>query len=175
MSWEEDFLMRRVGEITSVLKGLDMLEECANCTTLYAADLDACPNCGHPKGEPKSRAMEGERPTPLGGVESTAGANALPPQTVHGGANPNAVVEAESDDTESVTPDADDTAGEPDADAPQETLKGEPASYEEANVETLRAELTEERRVFVPSGQRKADLIRLLRENDRDRAAEQQG
>lgn len=165
MSWEEDFLMRRVGEITSALKGLDMLEECANCTTLYAADLDACPNCGHPKGEPKSRAMEGERPTPLGGVESTAGANALPPATVHGGADPNAVVaEAEAEEAE-----------ESDDEQPQETIDGEPASYEDSNVETLRAEVKRRESVFVPSSANKAVLIDALRKDDRDQAAKSEG
>ena len=174
MSWEEDFLMRRVGEITSALKGLEVLEECANCTTLYAADLDACPNCGHPKGEPKSRAMEGERPTPFGGVESTAGANALPPTTVHGGADPNAVIAAaeESEQGDSGS----DGNGDPDGDEqPQETIDGEPASYEDSNVETLRAEVKRRESVFVPSSANKAVLIDALRKDDRDQAAKSEG
>jgi len=166
VSWEEDFLMRRVGEITSALKGLDVLEECEDCTTLYAADLDACPNCGHPKGEPKSRAMEGERPTPLGGVESTAGANALPPATVHGGADPNAVVAAaEAEEAEA-------SDGDPgDDERPQETVNGEPKSYKDSNVETLRAEVKRRESVFVPSNASKAVLIDALRKDDRDQAA----
>lgn len=155
MSWEEDYLMRRVNELTAAMKGAGMLEECANCTTLFAADLDECPNCGHPKGEPQSEAMRvGDRPTPLGGVESTAGANALPPATVHGGADPNAITESE---------------------APEETLDGEPASYEDSNVEQLQAEL-KRREVFVPSDRRKKnDLVELLRQSDRDSAAKSQG
>lgn len=48
MSWEEDYLMRRVGELTAILKGHEMLNECAECTTLFAADLDVCPNCQTP-------------------------------------------------------------------------------------------------------------------------------
>ncbi len=176
MSWEEDYLMRRVGELTAALKEANVLEECANCTTLYAADLNDCPNCGHPKGEPKSRALSGPRPTPLG-VESTAGANALPPQTVHGGANPNAVTaeaeEREQDDESGEDSAADDTADDGRA---QETIDGEPRPYEESNVETLRAEIKrrrdEGRSIFVPSGANKDALISALRSDDRARAGQ---
>lgn len=188
MSWEEDYLMRRVGELTAVLKELDMLEECASCTTLFAADLDECPNCGHPKGEPKSPAMTGDRPTPLGGVESTAGANALPPQTVHGGADPNAVREA-AERREQERSDGDDggekTDGVPDsrpatadaAGAPEETIDSEPKRYEEANVETLRAEVkrrrdNDNRLILVSSSAKKPELIDALRKDDRARAEE---
>lgn len=155
MSWEEDFLMRRVGEIVTALKGVGVLHECESCTTLYADDLDTCPNCGHEKGEPCSEAMSGTRPTPLG-VESTAGANALPPETVHGGADPN-VVHARFDNT------GEGSGAE--AEESGETIDGQPATYDSANVETLRGEL-DRRGVFVPGGTRKADLVGMLREHD---------
>ena len=161
MSWEEDFLMRRVGEITNALKGAGMLEECGSCTTLYAAELDECPNCGHPKGEPRPEAMSGERPTPLG-VESTAGANALPAETVHGGADPNAVM-AQGEDS-----------GEPDAGDDEDTADGtgpEVNDYADRNVEQLKQELSD-RNVFYPGSAKRADLVALLQEDDRTRAAE---
>lgn len=165
MSWEEDYLLRRVDEITAALKGADVLEECDQCTTLYAADLDKCPNCGKPKGEAPDPAVATPRPTPLG-VESTAGANALPAATVHGGADPNEVTQGGD-----VEPDDGDDGGEKtDGAVPEETINGEPATYEDANVETLRAELNA-RGVFVPSsGVKKVDLVELLRKNDRERA-----
>lgn len=53
MSWEEDFLMKRIGDVVKVLKGADMLDECAACHTLFAVGIEKCPNCGHPAGEPK--------------------------------------------------------------------------------------------------------------------------
>lgn len=168
MSWEEDYLLRRVGEITAALKEADVLDECAQCTTLFAAELDKCPNCGHPKGEKPDPAVATPRPTPLG-VESTSGANALPAATVHGGADAN---EATRRSEESEQSDDTDDGDAPEPDAPPETINGKPASYTAANVETLRAELTTERKVFVPSGQKKADLVRLLREDDKRRATD---
>lgn len=151
MSWEEDYLLRRVGELTAALKGAGMLEECAQCTTLFAADLDTCPNCGHEKGEPADPAVATPRPTPLG-VESTAGANALPAATVHGGADPNAELSDGDEGTEE--------SGE--------TIDGQPAAYDSANVETLRAEL-DRRGTFVPGGTRKAELVGMLRDSDQAR------
>lgn len=152
MSWEEDFLMRRVGEITNALKGAGMLEECESCTTLYAADLDECPNCGHPKGDPRPESMSGERPTPLG-VESTAGANALPAETVHGGADPNAI-----------------RAQDEDADEADGTEDGEPVNdYADRNVEQLKQEL-KDRNVFYPGSAKRPELVALLQENDRTQA-----
>ena len=154
MSWEEDYLMRRVGEIVDALKGAGVLNECGSCTTMYAADLDVCPNCGHPKDEPPPESMSGERPTPLG-VESTAGANALPAETVHGGADPNAI-----------------TAQDEATDEGDGTEDGEPVNdYADRNVEQLRQEL-KDRNVFYPGNAKRSDLVALLQENDRTRAAE---
>lgn len=49
-----------------------------------------------------------------------------------------------------------------------ETIDGQPAAYDSANVETLRAEL-DRRGTFVPGGTRKAELVGMLRENDQAR------
>lgn len=54
MSYEEDFLMRRVREISDALKEKGVLEECSGidgCGTAYAVGLKACPNCGKPLEE----------------------------------------------------------------------------------------------------------------------------
>lgn len=168
MSWEEDYLLRRVDELTAAMKGAGVLEECDQCTTLYAADLDKCPNCGKPKGESADPAVATPRPTPLG-VESTAGANALPAATVHGGADPNEVTRRDDSGGEDG-----DTSDEFEDDAPAETIKGEPSSYEAANVETLRAELTDHRQRFIPgvSSKKKAELVELLREDDKRTATD---
>lgn len=150
MSWEEDYLLRRVGEMAAALKGANVLEECDQCTTLYAADLDKCPNCGKAKGEPADPAVATPRPTPLG-------------------VDPNEVTQDESG--------GEDTSDEFEDNAPAETIKGEPASYEAANVETLRAELTEHRQRFIPgvSSKKKSELVSLLREDDKRTAAENTG
>lgn len=117
MSMEEDYLMRRVGQLEAALKGAGVLTECGECTTLFAPDLDRCPNCG----------------APVPGSDAEAEARL-------------AAEEAESG----------------------ETIDGQPAVYESANVETLRAEL-KARELFVPSGAKKPDLIALLRDNDQTR------
>lgn len=48
MSMEEDYLMQRVGQLEKALKGAGVLTECKECTTLFAPDLERCPNCGAP-------------------------------------------------------------------------------------------------------------------------------
>lgn len=55
--------------------------------------------------------------------------------------------------------------------APPETIGGQPAVYEEASREQLHQEITNERQLFTPANTRKADLVEMLRTNDRDRAA----
>lgn len=116
MSMEEDYLMRRVAQLESALKGADVLTECKECTTLFAPDLERCPNCGAPV--------------------------------------PGSDAEAEAQ-----------LAEQEKAEESGETIDGQPATYESANVETLRAEL-DRRGLFVPAGARKADLVAALREND---------
>ena len=119
MSMEEDYLMRRVGQLEAALKGAGVLTQCAECTTLFAPDLERCPNCGAPV--------------------------------------PGSDAEAEAQ-----------LAEQEKAEESGEIINGQPASYESANVETLRAEL-DRRGTFVPGGTRKADLISMLRENDQAR------
>lgn len=116
MSMEEDYLMQRVGQLEKALKGAGVLTECKECTTLFAPDLERCPNCG----------------APVPGSD--------------------AEVEAQLAEQEK-------------AEESGETIDGQPATYESANVETLRGEL-DRRGLFIPAGARKADLVAALREND---------
>lgn len=125
MSMEEDYLMRRVGQLEAALKGAGVLTQCAECTTLFAPDLERCPNCGAPV--------------------------------------PGSDAEAEAQ-----------LAEQEKAEESGETIDGQPATYESANVETLRAEL-KDRELFVPSGAKKPDLIAALRDNDRVRLKAGQG
>ena len=118
MSMEEDYLMRRVAQLESALKGAGVLTECKECTTLFAPDLERCPNCG----------------APVPGSDAEAEAEAQ-------------LAEQEK------------------AQESGETIDGQPATYESANVEMLRAEL-DRRGLFVPAGARKADLVAALREHD---------
>lgn len=131
MSWEEDFLMKRVGDIVKALKGADMLDECAKCTTLFAADLDHCPNCGHPAGKPADWVPPREE-------------SDTPEQTGEGGATT------------------------------VETIDGQPAAYDSANVEQLKAEL-DRRGVFYPGNAKRAEVLALLAEDDKQRAAAEHG
>jgi hypothetical protein len=184
MSLEEDWLVRRVREHTEILRSAGMLTECEKCTTQFAADLDACPHCGHEVGEKVDPAMatavrsdatksgqpdallppHGSGPTLVG---QTA-ANVTTEQDREQNLGSAVVGVGDNMATHGGIPD--DTGESADPDAPQETIDGEPAEYQPSNVETLRAELNR-RNVFVPSsGSRKNDLVRLLREDDRKRA-----
>lgn len=116
MSMEEDYLMQRVRQLEAALKGAGVLTECDECTTLFAPDLERCPNCG----------------APVPGSD------------------------AETEDQ---------LATEEAAEESGETIDGQPAAYDSANVETLRGEL-DRRGVFVPAGTRKADLVGMLQEHD---------
>lgn len=119
MSMEEDYLMRRMAQLEKALKGAGVLTQCNECTSLFAPDLERCPECG----------------APVPGSDAEAEAQAAEQEA---------------------------------AEESGETIDGQPAAYDSANVETLRAEL-DRRGTFVPGGTRKADLISMLRENDQAR------
>lgn len=48
MSMEEDYLMRRMAQLEKALKGAGVLTQCNECTSLFAPDLERCPECGAP-------------------------------------------------------------------------------------------------------------------------------
>lgn len=153
MSIEEDWLVRRVRELTMALEGQDIVKTCSKCTSLCAGDLESCPHCGHPFGEE----VDQEDATLLRSDLTKSGQPDMlePPH----GPGPTIVAATSAGQGGSL--------GE--QEPPLETIDGEPAAYEDTNVETLRAEL-DRRGVFVPtSGVKKVDLIDKLRENDRTR------
>lgn len=172
MSWEEDYLMRRVGELTAALKGAKVLDECARCTTLFAAGLAKCPNCAHPAGEPSEQGSPVPESTAAGAALTGGVAAASQGRVPHDGSDP---VPGQVDDGD-IPPtgdgDQDDQGGDtmPDPNAPQETINGEPGSYRETNVEQLRAEVKRRKDLFVPSNANKPTLVAALRKHDKDRA-----
>jgi len=160
-----------------------MLTECAQCTTMYAPDLKACPNCGHKpdddvdpamatavrsdatkSGQPDALAPpHGSGPTLVGQTAANVTTEQDREENLTGGAVVGAGDNMATHGGDA-TPGGEDTEGSDDA--PAETIDGLPASYDETNVETLRAELNR-RNVFVASsGVKKNDLVRLLREDD---------
>jgi hypothetical protein len=64
VSMEEDYLMRRMAQLEKALKGAGVLTQCSECTSLFAPDLERCPECGAPvpgsDAEAEAQAVEQE-------------------------------------------------------------------------------------------------------------------
>jgi hypothetical protein len=153
LSIEEDWLVRRVRELIASLKGQDMLQECAKCTTLFTPDADHCPHCGHKVGDDVDQAAAV--------TQRSADTQAGRPDQLDSPHGPGATLVGVN------------AAVEPDhsGDGEDGEVDENVNDYAEFNVEQLRKQ-AKDRGLFHPSNAKRDDLVALLQADDRKHQSE---